>query len=102
MVTLRNAELLDVAFLMQNAMNTVDSFSSPSKQFQILDLVITFHENCIKSLKKGIPSDPIIQSPLRRELQELRFQPEAEMDQSYYNMRARILAHFTRLDRIYE
>jgi V/A-type H+-transporting ATPase subunit A len=100
-MTLRNAELLENGFLTQNALHPIDSYTSPSKQFQLLDLLIIFHEKCMESLKKSVPSTPIFESSLRDELKKLKVVPEKEMDESYWNMRARILAHFTRLQRIY-
>ena len=100
-MTLRNAELLEEGFLSQNALHPIDSYTSPSKQFQLLDLLIIFHEKSMESLSKGVPASPIFESPLRDELKKLKLVPEKEMDESYWNMRARILAHFTRLQRIY-
>lgn len=100
-MTLRNAELLEDGFLRQNALHPVDAYTSPFKQFQLLDLLIIFHEKSMESLRKGIPSSTIFESPLRDELENLKLVPQEEMDESYWNMRARILAHFTKLQRIY-
>lgn len=101
-MTLRNAELLEDGFLRQNALHPVDAFTSPIKQFQLVDLLILFHDKSMESLRVGIPSSPIIESPLRDELKKLRLVPQEEMDDSYWKMRARILAHFTKLQRIYK
>jgi V/A-type H+-transporting ATPase subunit A len=100
-MTLRNAELLEDGFLTQNALHPIDSYTSPSKQFQLLDLIMIFHEKCMESLRKGVPATPIFASSLREELKRLKVVSEKEMGESYWNMRARILAHFTKLQRTY-
>jgi V/A-type H+-transporting ATPase subunit A len=100
-MTLRNAELLENGFLRQNALHPIDAFTSPIKQFQLVDLLILFHDKSMESLRMGIPSRPIIESPLRDELKRLKLVPQEEMDDSYWKMRSRILAHFTKLQRIY-
>jgi V/A-type H+-transporting ATPase subunit A len=100
-VTLGNAELLEEVFLKQNAFHPVDAFCPPKKQFQLLDLVIFFHEVSLDAIEKGIPSDVLLESPLRKELEDMKFLPPDKMEDAYWNMRTRIRAHLLRIIRTY-
>jgi len=100
-VVLRNAELLEEVFLKQNALHPVDGYCSPQKQFQLLDLVMAFHRSCVEALEKGVLAEPLIESPLRKELESLKFLPDDKMKEAYWAMGARIRAHLMRLVRMH-
>lgn len=96
-ITLADAELLEEVFLKQSALHPVDEFCPPRKQFQLLDLVIFFHELSLDALKRGIHSDTLMESPLRKELTDMKLLATEEMQDKYWNMRTRIRAHFLRM-----
>lgn len=100
-VTLRDARLLEEVFLKQNAFHPVDAFCPPMKQFQLLDLVIFYHERLIDAIEKGVPLDVLVESPLRRELEKMKLLPADKMDEAYWNMRTRIRAYLLRTVRTY-
>ncbi len=52
---LETARLLREGFLQQNAMDTVDAFSSVQKQIRMLELILHFHERALRIVKRGAP-----------------------------------------------
>ena len=98
-IALENARLLEEVFLKQSALHDVDAFCAPRKQFQLLDLVMFFHELSLEASEKGIPSDILWESPLRKELENMKLSDPGRMDEAYWNMRTRIRAHFLRIFR---
>jgi V/A-type H+/Na+-transporting ATPase subunit A len=52
---LETARLLREGFLQQNAMDTVDAYSSVQKQIRMLDLILHFHERALRVVKRRAP-----------------------------------------------
>ncbi|MFW6110896.1 MAG: V-type ATP synthase subunit A [Thermoproteota archaeon] len=100
-ITLEDARLLDEVFLKQNALHPVDAFCPPKKQFQLLDLILFFHNLSVEAVEKEIRSDIILESPLRKEMEEMKLLPSEKMDEAYWKMRTRIRSHFLRIKRTY-
>ncbi len=100
-ITLEDARLFENVFLQQSALQPVDAFCAPRKQFQLIDLVMFFHQLSLEAIEKGTRSDILLESPLRKELEELKLLPSEKMDEAYWNMRTRIRAHFLRISRNY-
>ncbi len=100
-IILGDARLLEEVFLEQNALHPVDAFCPPKKQFQLLDLVMFFHELSLEAIGKGIHSDVLLESPLREEMEDMKLLSSDRIDEAYWNMRTRIRAHFLRISRTY-
>ncbi|MFW6117415.1 MAG: V-type ATP synthase subunit A [Thermoproteota archaeon] len=100
-ITLEDARLLDEVFLKQSALHPVDAFCPPKKQFQILDLLLFLHNRSLEAVEKEIRSDIILDSPLRKELEEMKLLPPDEMNEAYWNMRTRMRSYFRRISRTY-
>jgi V/A-type H+-transporting ATPase subunit A len=100
-ITLGDARLLEEVFLKQSALYPADVYCAPGKQFQLLDLVMFFHRLSLEAVEKGIQSDVLLESPLRKELTEMKLLPSDKMDEAYWDMRTRIRAHFLRTLRTY-
>jgi V/A-type H+-transporting ATPase subunit A len=100
-ITLADAQLLEEVFLKQSALHPTDAFCPPKKQFQLLDLVVFFHELSLDAIKKGIQSEVLLKSSLRKELVNMKLLPSDEVQEAYWNMRTRIRAHFLRIVRTY-
>jgi V/A-type H+-transporting ATPase subunit A len=99
--TLEDARLLEEVFLKQSALHPIDSFCPPKKQFQLLDLVMFFHELSLDAIRRGVHSDVLLESPLRKELSSLKLLPSEDVQEAYWNVRTRIRAHFLRILRTY-
>ena len=100
-ITLGNARLLEEVFLKQSALHPTDAHCTPRKQFQLLDLVVFFHNLSLEAVEKGIQSDVLLGSALRKELEEIKVLPADKIDEVYWDMRTRIRAHFLRTLRTY-
>jgi len=100
-ITLADSQLLEEVFLKQSALHPVDEFCPPRKQFQLLDLVMFFHDRSIDAVRRGVHSDILLESPLRRELTEMKMLLAEQMQDEYWKMRTRIRAHFQRILRTY-
>ena len=68
--TLETARLLREGFLQQNALDEVDTYSTPQKQMKMLELILHFHERAMAVVKLGaiirvIQELPIITTLIR-------------------------------------
>lgn len=65
------AKSLREDYLQQNAFNETDTYSSLSKQYKMLSLVLKFKEEAEKALKAGVYFKEILGMEVREKLQEL-------------------------------
>src|SRR5687768_3541683 len=63
-MVLETSRLLREGILQQNAMDTVDAYSSVEKQIRMLELVLYFHERGINIVKRGAPISLIHDLPV--------------------------------------
>jgi V/A-type H+-transporting ATPase subunit A len=63
-LVLETARLLREGFLQQNAMDTVDAFSTVQKQIRMLELILHFHERGLTIVKHGAPISVIHKLPV--------------------------------------
>ncbi len=63
-LVLETARLLREGFLQQNAMDTVDAFSTVQKQIRMLELILYFHERALRIVKHGAPISVIHSLPV--------------------------------------
>ena len=69
---LEGAGLVREAVLQQSALDPVDSYCSPSKQFRLLDLVIRFHRGGAELIDLGVPVEQLSDLPHAAELARLK------------------------------
>ena len=65
---LETARIIRTAFLQQNALDPVDTYCSPEKQFKMLRIILDFHRSAESIVSKGAPIFKISQLP---EVQEI-------------------------------
>src|SRR5688572_7453277 len=63
-MVLETSRLLREGILQQNAMDTVDAYSSVEKQIRMLELVLYFHERGMNIVKRGAPISLIHDLPV--------------------------------------
>ena len=63
-LVLETARLIREGFLQQNAMDSVDAFSTVQKQIRMLELILHFHERGLKVVKRGAPISVIHDLPV--------------------------------------
>ncbi len=60
---LESAELIREGLLQQSALDEIDSYSSPQKQFALLELMVKFHRAGEQVIQLGAPVERLIQLP---------------------------------------
>jgi len=63
-MVLETSRLIREGILQQNAMDTVDAYSSVEKQIRMLELVLYFHERGMNIVKRGAPISLIHDLPV--------------------------------------
>ena len=69
------ARLIREVFLQQNAFSDNDGFCGMEKMGGLLDLLISFYEECLKVLKRDVPLNRILDLPVREQVARLRDEP---------------------------
>ncbi|MDR1721605.1 MAG: ATP synthase subunit A [Methanobrevibacter sp.] len=77
-VTLETTRMLREDFLQQNAYDDVDTYCSPSKQYQMLKTIVLFQKEAIAALERGAESKDIIALPVKEEIGRMKFVHEDE------------------------
>jgi len=69
---LEAAKMLRVAFLQQNALDPIDTYSAPIKQFKMLKMIIDFYDGARKIIERGVPIFKIMQLPVIAEIMRMK------------------------------
>ena len=69
---LEAARMLRIAFLQQNALDPIDTYSTPMKQFKMLKIIIDFYDDARKIIEKGVPIFKVTQLPIIREIMRMK------------------------------
>jgi len=69
---LESAGLIKEAVLQQSALDPVDSYCSPQKQFQLLDLMLQYHDTGAALIDLGVPVEQLTELPFGSELKRLK------------------------------
>jgi len=69
---LEAAKMLRVAFLQQNALDPIDTYSTPVKQFKMLKMIIDFYDGARKIIERGVPIFKIMQLPVIAEIMRVK------------------------------
>jgi len=75
-VTLETTRMIREDFLQQNAYDDVDTYCSPSKQYEMLKTIILFQKEANNALERGGESKDIISLPVKEEIGRMKFIPE--------------------------
>jgi len=69
---LETARILHVALLQQNALDPVDTYCSPKKQFKMLKIIVDFYHLADRVVNKGAPIFKITQLPITEEIMRMK------------------------------
>ena len=69
---LESASLVKEGVLQQSALDPVDTFASPEKQFTLLDLILTIHEKGAELVGIGVPVQELTNLPLLARARRLK------------------------------
>ena len=67
-------------FLQQSAFQEVDTFSSLRKQYLMLKLIITYYQEGLKALEKGLSLRDILSIPSREKIGRAKYIPEENIE----------------------
>jgi V/A-type H+-transporting ATPase subunit A len=73
-------------FLHQVAFNEVDTYTSPNKQYGMLNLILKWHENGQEALKCGVAFDKIMRLDIVDKMGRMKYIPNNEWDDSYVKL----------------
>lgn len=71
-LTLETARIIRIAILQQNALDAVDTYCSPQKQFKMLKMVVDFHHLADGVVSKGIPISKVTSLPVTEEIMRIK------------------------------
>jgi V/A-type H+-transporting ATPase subunit A len=69
---LEAAKMLRIAFLQQNAMDPIDTYSIPQKQFRMLKIIVDLHHDAESIIKKGAPIFKVTQLPVITDIMRMK------------------------------
>ncbi len=71
-LVLETARIIRTAFLQQNALDAIDTYCSPQKQFRMLKIILDFHELAERVVNKGAPIFKVTQLPVMTEIVRMK------------------------------
>ncbi len=80
-ITLESTRMIREDFLQQNAYHEVDTYCSPSKQYQMLKTIIMFQENANAALDRGATPDSLTTLTVKEDIGRMKYIPETEFDE---------------------
>ncbi len=99
---LEAAGLIKEGLLQQSAIDEIDSFASPEKQFALLAALLEIYEQGMKLVKLGAPARRLIQLPLLAQARRWKSQYKSEDLAALKEKIARIPAEFEQIAQDYE
>ena len=79
-MVMEGAKSIREDFLMQNAFDDADAYTSLRKQFRLLHLIMVFHYEALKALEEGKDIQGIIDAPVREDIARAKYIPEGDED----------------------
>ena len=78
-------------YLHQNAFDDVDTYTSPEKQFQMLNLILLFDQHARAALQNGADIEALLSLPVREEIGRAKYIPEDQVAEGFAAIRANIV-----------
>jgi V/A-type H+-transporting ATPase subunit A len=96
-VTLEAARMIKEDFLIQSALHPVDSYCSPEKTFQLMSLIMRFHERMKVAVEKGISLQRALEVPAKEEIARAKIHPSETFNDLAKNLETRMEQQFSAL-----
>jgi len=84
-------------YLHQNAFHEVDQYTSLSKQYQLLTIILEFHKQSVDALSKGAWFQDIIDMKIREDIGRFKYIEEAKCGAEYERIMAELITGFEEL-----
>jgi len=69
---LETARIIRIGLLQQNALDEIDTYCSPVKQFKMLKMIVDFHRLAENVVGKGVPIFKVTQLPVTEEIMRMK------------------------------
>lgn len=89
---METARMIREDFLQQNAFSETDSYSSPQKQFALMELILEYNSACSEAIEKGASSDDLFGIPSRELIGRAKDVPENVFAEKYQDISAKMKA----------
>ncbi len=97
-LVLETARILRMAFLQQNALDPVDTFCFPMKQFKMLKIIVDFHRSAERVVTKGAPAFKVREMPVLQEIMRMKNAVPNDQVNKLDELEERMLSHFKELE----
>lgn len=83
-ISIKERFLLEIArsiredFLLQNAFNELDTYTSLDKQLHMLSIILEFYHRGLSALDNGVTLEDILSLPVREDISRMKYIPEQE------------------------
>jgi len=94
---LEGVTLFKEAVLQQSALDEVDSYCSPQKQFALLDQTLMIYRQGMKLLEQGVPVQELLRMPLLAQVQRLKSSYENDQMDEFRKFAEQARTEFNRL-----
>jgi V/A-type H+-transporting ATPase subunit A len=95
---LETARIIRTAFLQQNALDPVDTYCSPQKQFKMLKIIVDFHRLAERVVSKGAPIFKVTQLPIIEEIMRMKISVANDKVNLLDDLERRMLQLFEQLE----
>jgi V/A-type H+-transporting ATPase subunit A len=89
-LVLEAARMIREDFLQQNAFHDIDTYCSPKKQFEMLNIMIDFYNQTDDAVSRNIPAKDITELSVIGEISRLKFVPEAEFEEKVIELNKKV------------
>ncbi len=97
-LVLETARILRTAFLQQNALDPIDTFCSPEKQFKMLKVIVDFHTFAEQTVAKGVPVFKVTEIPVLNEIMRMKTAVPNDKVKKLDELWERMHTHFKELE----
>jgi V/A-type H+-transporting ATPase subunit A len=95
---LEAARVIRVALLQQNALDPVDTYCSPQKQFKMMKIIVDYYHYSDKVVSKGAPIFKITQLPITEEIIRMKTSVPNDKVSSLDDLESRMQKTFEELE----
>jgi V/A-type H+-transporting ATPase subunit A len=95
---LETARIIRIAFLQQNALDSVDTYCSSQKQFKMLKIILDFHRSAERVVNKGVPIFKITQMPMTEEIMRMKTSVPNDKIEQLDDLEKRMQQYFESLE----
>jgi V/A-type H+-transporting ATPase subunit A len=97
-LVLETARVIRIAMLQQNALDPIDTYCSPQKQFKMLKIIVDFHHLAESVVAKGAPIFKVTELPVMDEIMRMKAAVPNEQANTLDELEKRMHDNFSKLE----